>query len=53
VDFELMREMGWSWEALQATPFYVRRYSWDMINLRWQAEADQVEEAKREAKSHA
>lgn len=29
-DFELMREMHWSWRDLQATPMYVRRYCWDL-----------------------
>lgn len=53
VDFVLMHEMQWSWEALRATPFYVRRYSYDMIQIGWQAEHDKIEEAKREANSHA
>jgi hypothetical protein len=50
VDFDLMHEMKWSWEELQATPLYVRRYCWDMIQIRRQAEHDEIEEAKREAK---
>jgi hypothetical protein len=46
-----MREMGWSFEALQRTPAYVRRYCWDFIQLRRQAEADAHEQAKREAEA--
>ncbi|MFE4867734.1 hypothetical protein [Streptomyces sp. NPDC056682] len=38
VDFEIMREMGWSWRDLEATPIYVRRYVWDLILTRRQAE---------------
>ncbi|MEV8523128.1 hypothetical protein AB0451_03070 [Streptomyces sp. NPDC052000] len=38
VDFEIMREMGWSWRDLEATPIYVRRYVWDLILARRQAE---------------
>lgn len=34
VDFQLMRGMGgWSWEQLQATPLYVRRYCWDILQI--------------------
>lgn len=39
-DFELMREMKWTWADLMATPDYVRRYCWDFIQARRQAGAD-------------
>lgn len=26
-----MREMGWSWSELEATPVYVRRFAWDFL----------------------
>ena len=29
--FELMREMGWTWADYEATPLYVRQFSWDFI----------------------
>lgn len=38
VDFEIMREMGWSWQDLETTPIYVRRYVWDLLLARRQAE---------------
>ncbi|MEV5944450.1 hypothetical protein [Streptomyces sp. NPDC051994] len=38
VDFEVMREMGWSWQDLETTPIYVRRYVWDLLLARRQAE---------------
>lgn len=49
VDFEVMREMGWSWRELQATPWYVRRYVWDLMGIRRQAEQDAQERANRRA----
>lgn len=32
--------MGWSWRELQDTPWYVRRYTWDLMVARRQAEHD-------------
>lgn len=26
--------MGWSWDQLEATPLYVRRYTWDLLLTR-------------------
>jgi hypothetical protein len=46
VDFELMRAMGWSWADLEATPLYVRRYCWDLLQARNEAEAAAYERAK-------
>lgn len=34
-----MREMGWSFQELQATPVYVRRYCADFMVIRRAAEA--------------
>ncbi|MFJ6215001.1 hypothetical protein ACIQGZ_16945 [Streptomyces sp. NPDC092296] len=45
-----MREMGWSWDQLQGTPAYVRRFTWDLINAR---AAAQEKAAKRQEKAHA
>ncbi len=39
IDFEVMREMGWSWSALDATPDYVRRFCWDFILARRNAQS--------------
>lgn len=38
VDFEIMREMSWSYEELCATPDYVRRYVADLTAARRNAE---------------
>ena len=54
VDFELMRTMKWSWDQLQATPHYVRRFCWDLIQSRNQAEHARIEAAKpKEQRGHA
>jgi hypothetical protein len=45
-----MRQMHWSWEQLQATPTYVRRYSWDLLQARATAEREANERARNEAK---
>lgn len=50
IDFEVMREMGWTWQELQDTPWYVRRYTWDLLAARRQAEHDANERASQEAK---
>jgi hypothetical protein len=34
-----MREMGWSWQEMQATPVYVRMYCWEISQIRRSAEA--------------
>ncbi|WP_055590124.1 hypothetical protein [Peterkaempfera griseoplana] len=48
-DFELMKEMGWTWDELQATPAYVRKFSWDFINAR--ASAQETAAKRQEGKS--
>lgn len=52
-DFELMSPegMGWSWPELQATPSYVRRFSWDLLQIRRRAEADRIEKTRRKGSS--
>lgn len=47
VDFEVMREMGWSFSELQDTPWYVRRFTWDLLMARREAEAAANEKASR------
>lgn len=47
--YELMREMGWSWDDLERTPAYVVRYCSDLMMIRRQAEADQMEKQQRGA----
>jgi hypothetical protein len=39
--------MGWSWVELQDTPAYVRRFCWDLLQVKRKAEHDAVEDAKR------
>jgi len=48
-DFVLMKRMRWSWQQLEATPYYVRRYSMDFLGLI--AEAEERERKKTEKKS--
>jgi hypothetical protein len=52
LDFELMRPAGmnWSWTELQATPIYVRRFCWDLLNIRREAEREAELEASRKKK---
>lgn len=49
MEFELMLGMSWSWTDFQATPLYVRRYCWDLLQARRQAEQDANERANCEA----
>lgn len=41
IDFELMFEFHWSFHELSETPLYVKRFTWDLLQVRRQAEADQ------------
>ncbi|MEY9937291.1 hypothetical protein [Streptacidiphilus sp. MAP5-3] len=45
IDFELMREMHWSWEQLEATPLYVRRYAWDLMLTRRRIQREKDKQA--------
>jgi hypothetical protein len=42
-----MREMGWSWDALVATPPYVRRFCLDISAIRRKCEAEHARRANR------
>jgi hypothetical protein len=44
-----MRDMGWSWADLEATPAYVRRFCQDLLWIRRAAEADEADKSRREA----
>jgi hypothetical protein len=46
-DFELMREMHWTFEQLQATPPYVQAFCSDFISMTRQAEHAAQEKANR------
>jgi len=46
-DFELMREMHWTWRDLQECPAYVRRFCWDLTLARRDAERAAHEKAQR------
>ncbi|RLU78174.1 hypothetical protein CTZ27_37710 [Streptomyces griseocarneus] len=48
-DFLLMRRMHWSWDELQQTPAYVRRYALDFLGLIAQQEHRAQDQARREA----
>ncbi len=49
IDFLLMHPdgMGWSWPELDATPIYVKRFCWDLLQIRMAAQKDAIEKAKR------
>jgi hypothetical protein len=51
VDYFLMYEMRWSWDELQATPHYVRRYCYDFRQIILAYEREQTEKAERERKA--
>lgn len=40
--------MNWSWPELQATPVYVRRFCWDLLNIRREAESEALNKARKE-----
>lgn len=44
-----MRRMHWSWDQLQATPLYVRRYCLDFLGLIAEQEQDQADRSQRDA----
>jgi hypothetical protein len=44
-----MRRMHWSWDDLQATPMYVRRYCIDFLNAIAEREQAEHDRAQREA----
>ncbi|MGW2520437.1 hypothetical protein ACWC09_26180 [Streptomyces sp. NPDC001617] len=48
-DFLLMRRMHWSWEQLQATPGYVRRYTLDFLGMIAAHEERESERERRRA----
>jgi len=37
-----MREMGWSWTDLETAPVYVRRFCWDVSQIRRDNEAQRM-----------
>lgn len=39
--------MRWTWSELQATPLYVRRFTWDLLCARREAKAAANERAMR------
>jgi hypothetical protein len=49
-DFILMRRMRWSWEQLQQTPAYVRRYCIDFLSMIGVHEERESERAERKAR---
>ncbi|MEE6264870.1 hypothetical protein [Streptomyces noursei] len=48
-DFILMHRMRWTWDELQTTPVYVRRYTLDFLGLIAEQEQEQNDRAQREA----
>jgi hypothetical protein len=52
VDFQIMREMGWNYAELQATPRDIRTYAWDYI-VRERSTANAKAERAARAQSRA
>jgi hypothetical protein len=52
-DYLLVRHMRWSWSELEATPAYVRRAFWDLMQAELQAQADEADSARRKGAAHA
>jgi hypothetical protein len=50
-DFILMRRMHWSWEQLQATPLYVRRYCLDTSGMIAEHEDQETKRAQAKRSS--
>jgi len=48
-DYLLCRHMRWSWSELEATPAYVRRATWDLMQAELRAQNDEMEAARRQA----
>lgn len=46
-DYLLMKYMRWSWEQLEATPLYVRRFTWDLMQAEITAQNDEMSSARR------
>ncbi|WP_158697411.1 hypothetical protein [Streptomyces turgidiscabies] len=44
-----MRQMRWSWDELQRTPMYVRRYCVDFLSMVNENEERQMERDRRKA----
>lgn len=44
-----MRRMHWSWEQLQATPMYVRRYTLDFLGMISEQEEREAERERRKS----
>jgi hypothetical protein len=49
IDFQVMREMHWTFRELQETPIEVRTYAWDAIRKERAAQHAQIEKQKRAA----
>jgi len=45
-----MRRMHWSWDQLQGTPLYVRRYCIDFLSMLGEHERQEVKKAEARAK---
>lgn len=48
-----MRQMRWSWEQLQQTPMYVRRYCLDFLVMVNEQQDREMERERRKAKRDA
>lgn len=49
-DYLLARHMSLSWPDLQATPAYVQRVWWDLMQVELQAQADAADAAEAAAR---
>lgn len=51
-DYVLMRRMHWSWEQLQQTPLYVRRYCLEFIRMISKHEEREAQREQSRAERH-
>lgn len=51
-DYVLMRRMHWSWDQLQSTPMYVRRYCLDILNMISEHEERESKREQSRAERH-
>jgi hypothetical protein len=47
-----MHEFGWTWQELQATPFYVRRFTTDLLAVKRDAHAAAAKKAQTRQPRH-
>lgn len=42
-----MKQMHWSWDQLEATPYYIQMYCWDFLQRELEEENNRAKEASK------